>query len=71
MVFLESYFKVSLEEELEKSSKLKIEDIAEIQQWMPTQPNLPLCPGRFTYEYMNIILTYIFLRILNLTITNA
>lgn len=47
MVSLESYFQVSLEKELEKSSKLKVEDIAEIQRWMTTQPNLLVSPGRF------------------------
>lgn len=52
---LESYFKVSLEKELEKSSTLKIEDIADIQQWIATQPDIPLCPGRFTKCLLYVI----------------
>lgn len=60
MVSLESYFQVSLEKELEKSSKLKVEDIAEIQHWMTTQPNLLVSPGRFTvftlqYLKLNVV----------------
>lgn len=60
MVSLESYFKVSLEKELEKSSKLKVEDIAGIQHWITTQPNLLVSPGRFIvftlqYSKLNVV----------------
>lgn len=41
MVAQESYYRTSLETELERYSKLRVEDIATIQKWLTTQPHLP------------------------------
>lgn len=45
MVAVESFYKVDLETELRRFTKLRVEDIEEIQAWLTTQPHLPTLSG--------------------------